>query len=461
MASPRAPTLKPPSLAHLLSKKSGSSPTAVTKLQQALRAHTTLTQLQAGAGSKADDVAGAALLLSTKRLLRRSPTKQWLIEDPLVRPELLTAAQLVAIAALLATALHANPPTRSCAHPWSLCRALFTLVYLVCLTLALHAGGECCYQALFSPLSLPNPSLRQSWPGRVYVAHYASSLLHLTVVGPICLATGRVDWYWAMTVALILSSPPIGPQQQPLPLLGSCLGRFRSEEASPSGTRGARACMLRLQSTELIILCVFTVVLASLGDAADWRPLGTYHWWLWGYRILELAPRRYLARRVSPLALALCCTALYISLPVLCWNGLIAFAGVPPCALSAGGGPISRMGQYLLCLASFCIFHYMRMRHYSAAVAASAAASSGKQTDEERQDASTAWDGGVDICMLSPAFGLMEPPAVGVASIGAGQGCSASMIPACASSPSTPMKKLSMMRTSPKDETHGHTADLV
>ena len=154
----RPPSLKPPSLAHLLNK-GDSSP--VGKLQQALRAHATLTKLQTGAAS-ADDIAGAALLLSTKRLLRRSPTKPWLIESPLVRPELLTTAQLVSIALLLAVWM----PMRCTAWatlqcPWSLWRVLFTLIFVALLTLALHAGGECCYQALYSPLSLPNPSLRQ------------------------------------------------------------------------------------------------------------------------------------------------------------------------------------------------------------------------------------------------------------------------------------------------------------
>ncbi len=197
---------------------------------------------------------------------------------------------------------------------------LCTLIYSALLLWGFAVGLRLLYQGYRSPATLLNPLFGNRNALRLFAIHLAVVSADLFLIGPWAIAHKSELWYWGGRIALFTSSMPLAAYlNRNSQSFGRLIGRWVTGRN----------------------LFEYAVHIAVAALPTNWFAYSVLLWWLVGYRYLDVGPRRGLqrlyntpqkraARPWAPRLNWLVITALYVASLLAVWNGLIAYAQVPP-----------------------------------------------------------------------------------------------------------------------------------
>ena len=199
-------------------------------------------------------------------------------------------------------------------HDMTLTRGIVTSLYLFFIAWGLHVGNTVCLEIVYDETALINPSLRQRYPGKIFIAHNAICVVHVLVMGPIFLAHGMRGWYWSSLVAMLFASMPVVPYNYNTESFGKWVGTF----------------VVFRNLFEMVV----TLLLASYDDTS-WKLLSVYHYWIWGYRLLDVGPRRLMrASKWKSRNTWIVLVIIYVVVFIVLWQDMVIFAGTDPCHIT-------------------------------------------------------------------------------------------------------------------------------
>jgi hypothetical protein len=230
-------------------------------------------------------------------------------------------------------------------HGIAVARGIITVIYLGLICGGLHVGNLVVLEILYDKPALINPSLRHIFPGFIFLAHFVIRVIHVTILGPIFIARGLRSWYWASLVAMLFGSLPIVPNNYNTESFGKWVGTF----------------VVFRNLFELLV----SLVLASYN--ASWKLMYVYHFWIWGYRLLDVGPRRLMrSAKWQSRNMLIVLVVLYIAVPILLWYNMVVFAGTEPCTnsdTSAKENAFSAGGRILYCTVAYLGFFVLQRKH--------------------------------------------------------------------------------------------------
>jgi len=150
---------------------------------------------------------------------------------------------------------------------------LITLVYTGLLGWGLGVGLVLVWQAFHRPDRLLNPLFRNRHATSLFVLHLVVCAADLFVIGPLALRYKSPLWYWGGRIALLSCSLPLGAYLNRNPeSFGKLIGYW---------------VVLR----NVVEISLHVAVAAA---PRDWFHYYLLLWWLVGYRLLDVGPRRLL-----------------------------------------------------------------------------------------------------------------------------------------------------------------------
>jgi len=239
-------------------------------------------------------------------------------------------------------------------HDTTVVRILCTLIYVFLIFWGLHVGNTVGLNALKFPEQLVNPSLASKYPGRIFIIHYFVCCLHSIVLGPFFLVHGLRKWYWTSFLAMLFGSLPIVPFNYSPESFGKALGIF-----------------VTFRNVFELFLSLYLSTTLNDNDES-FRILSIYHFWIWGYRLLDVGPRRLMKTLLIPSYQIV--GVLLIMYLVVFWGlkeNLVLFVGTPP----NGSNPVDEeswlmhSGRILYCFIWYMVF-YVLQKGYVKEVAA-------------------------------------------------------------------------------------------
>jgi hypothetical protein len=231
-------------------------------------------------------------------------------------------------------------------------RLVATAIYILLIFWGLHIGNTVALNTQISKDQLANPSLSRKLPGFIFIIHFLICVLHSLVLGPLFLVRGLRRWYWTSFVAMLFGSLPLVPFNYNPESFGKAVGRF-----------------VTLRNVFELSLSLYLATILG-DDDESFRTLSVYHYWIWGYRLLDVGPRRLMKSMLIPsIQMLLVLIAIYIAAIVALRKDFILFAGAPHCG-SFGEEEAWQMqaGRILYCFAVYMIF-YLLQRQYVKEVA--------------------------------------------------------------------------------------------
>jgi hypothetical protein len=238
-------------------------------------------------------------------------------------------------------------------HDVTLLGGVATATYVVLIVWGLHVGNTVALKSQNDKDSLANPSFSRRIPGLIFIVHLAVCVLHSLVLGPFFLIHGLRKWYWTSFVAMLFGSVPIVPFNYNPESFGRAVGRF-------------------VTFRNVFELSLSLYYATTLGDDEEsFRKLSVYHYWIWGYRLLDVGPRRLMKQLLIPsIQMLVVLIVIYIGALVAIQNDLVLFAGAPICEDEfAQESWLMHSGRILYCFAVYMGFWFLN-RSYVKEVAA-------------------------------------------------------------------------------------------
>lgn len=180
-----------------------------------------------------------------------------------------------------------------------------TALYTILLGWGVFIGVRQIWQGLRAPQRLLNPLFANPLAIRLFAVHLATASLDLFGTGPWALAHKSTLWYWGGRIAMFTCALPIGAFfNRNSESFGPLIGRW-----------------VRLRN---FFEYALHITVAALGS---WFGYTLLHWWLVGYRYLDVGPRRLLRQRrlLNWVVIVL----IYLGAFAAVWTGQVLYAQPP------------------------------------------------------------------------------------------------------------------------------------
>lgn len=218
-------------------------------------------------------------------------------------------------------------------------RIAVTSVYIILIIWGLHIGNNVVYNCRKSKDKLANPSLARDYPGRIFNAHFLICVLHTLVLGPYFIINGYRQWYWTSFVTMLFASIPIVQFNYNPESFGNAVGTF-----------------VKFRNVFELFLSLYLAVTLD-DDAESFRKLAVYHYFVWGYRLLDVGPRRLMKKMLVPGPIMLAVLIIiYIAAFAAVHYDLVMFAGSPICGDFEAEEPPLMMAARIF--ASFAVYFF-------------------------------------------------------------------------------------------------------
>ena len=214
-------------------------------------------------------------------------------------------------------------------------RIVATSIYIILILWGLSVGNTVTYNNRKAKDQLANPSLARNTPGLIFNAHFLICILHTLVLGPYFIINGLRKWYWTSFVAMLFGSIPIAQFNYNKESFGNAVGTF----------------VVYRNIFELFFSLYLAVTLDD--DDESFRRLSVYHFWIWGYRLLDVGPRRLMKSLLVPSSsMLVVLIILYLGAIAALSNDLVLFVGAPSC------GDFSNLDESPLMMAVRILFSF-------------------------------------------------------------------------------------------------------